>query len=140
MAKKISTKRKSPGPKKAARKQSPARRSKTVTPTRAARKKTVRRKAARKKKSLGRAKVSADARLDVLFHNDYQAREVFDYLHVATIRELQQFAPQDIVEQMTVPLRKTVERIRKALALHNRCLAGDEQFALDFLEQWKTGG
>ena len=43
--------------------------------------------------SLGRVKVSADARLDLLFQKDYQAREIFDFLKVQTLRELEQHRP-----------------------------------------------
>lgn len=95
-------------------------------------KKTAARK---KKKSLGRAKISADAKLDVVFQKDYQAREVFAFLRVATVRELEEHAPDEIIEQMTRPLVQTVNRIRKTLALANRSLAGDEKYALAFLAE-----
>lgn len=125
--------KKSPAKKKAAKK-------KKTAAKRTAKKKSVRKPAAkktakRKKKSLGRAKISADAKLDVIFQKDYQAREVFAFLRVATVRELEEHAPDEIIEQMTRPLVHTVNRIRKALALANRSLAGDEKFALQFLAE-----
>jgi hypothetical protein len=85
--------------------------------------------------SLGRVKVPVDARLDVVFQKDYQAREIFDFLKVTTIRELETFAPGEIIERLTGPMVQTVERIRKTLALANRHLARDERFAKDFLSQ-----
>lgn len=84
-------------------------------------------------KKLGRARVTADAQLDQLFLKDYEARQVFEFLHVATIRELEQFTPEEIITRLTGPMVQTVNRIRKALALNNRCLRDDEDFAVGFL-------
>jgi hypothetical protein len=85
--------------------------------------------------SLGRVKVSADARLDLLFQKDYQAREIFDFLKVQTLRELEQHAPDEIIERLTGPMVQTVQRIRKTLALVHRHLAKDEKFAKAFLAE-----
>jgi hypothetical protein len=85
--------------------------------------------------SLGRVKVSVDARLDVLFQKDYQAREIFDFLKVQTLRELEQHGPDEIIERLTGPLVQTVQRIRKTLALVHRHLAKDENFAKAFLAE-----
>jgi hypothetical protein len=104
----------------------------------AAKKSTVAKKpAARRKKStgFGRVRVPIDARLDLVFQKDYQAREVFDFLRVQTIRELEQFGPDEIFERLTGPMQQTVLRIRKTLALVNRHLARDEKFAKDFLRE-----
>jgi hypothetical protein len=90
------------------------------------------RKKAAKKPSLGRARIPADARLDLVFQKDYQAREVFEFLRVETVRELEQFQPAEIIEKLTGPMVQTVQRIRKALALYNRCLANDAEFAAAF--------
>lgn len=89
--------------------------------------------------SLGRVKVAADARLDLLFQKDYQAREIFDFLKVQTLRELEQHAPGEIIERLTGPLVQTVERIRKTLALVHRHLAKDEKFAKEFLAKVARG-
>ncbi|MFQ5734018.1 MAG: hypothetical protein ACE5KM_18930 [Planctomycetaceae bacterium] len=106
---------------------------------RSAARKTAKKTTARKTgKRLGRARVSADAKLDVVFQKDYQAREVFDFLRVTTLRELEEHAPDEIVERMTRPLVQTVDRIRKALALVNRCLDRDERFALEFLAKLRA--
>ncbi|MBW3538828.1 MAG: hypothetical protein KY476_01020 [Planctomycetes bacterium] len=130
MARKKAAKAKRPAVRKKAAAKKPSRK-------KAAARKVVRAKrpAAKKKsgqKSLGRPRVGADARLDVLFQKDYQAREVFEFLGVTTIRELEEHPPQEIVERLTAPMVQTVQRIRKTLALVNRCLAGDRQFALEF--------
>jgi hypothetical protein len=99
-------------------------------------KSVVAKKPARKKSTgFGRVRVPIDARLDLVFQKDYQAREVFDFLKVQTIRDLEQFAPDEIFERLTGPMQQTVLRIRKTLALVNRHLARDEKFAKEFLRQ-----
>lgn len=104
-----------------------------------AKKKPADRKAKRKKtaksakpKSLGRPLVSADAKLDQVFQKDYQAREIFEFLGVSTMRELESHPVADIIEKVTSPVVQTVQRIRKTLAMANRCLTGDREFALEF--------
>jgi len=89
--------------------------------------------ARRKSSGFGRVRVPVDARLDLVIQKDYQAREVFDFLKVQTIRELEQFGPAEILDRLTGPMQQTVLRIRKTLALANRHLARDEKFAKDFL-------
>jgi hypothetical protein len=87
--------------------------------------------------AFGRVKVPVDARLDLVFQKDYQAREIFDFLKVQTIRELEQFGPDEIIELLTGPMMQTLGRIRKTLALANRHLAKDEKFAKEFLAEVK---
>ncbi len=89
-------------------------------------------KPATKGKSLGRPRFPAETKLELVFQKDYQAREVFEFLGVETVRELEAFCPAEIVEKLTAPMVQTVDRIRKTLALSNRCLASDLRFALDF--------
>ncbi len=105
-------------------------------PTKATRKKkTVKKQKPRKivkRPSLGRPRVTADGRLDQVFQKDYQAREVFDFLGVGTLRELEAYAPDEIIDKLTGPLLQTVQRIRKTLAMVNRSLANDRDFALEF--------
>jgi hypothetical protein len=84
--------------------------------------------------SLGRPKVTGDEKLYWLFHEDYHARQVFEFLRVETVRELEEYSPQEIIHRLTQPVRDTVENIRKALAEKNRHLAGD----LDFALKWKS--
>lgn len=78
---------------------------------------------------LGRPKVTVDEELDLLFHDDYQARQVFAFLRVKTVGDLERFAPQEIIDRLTAPTVATVDRIRRRLAEKNRALKGDEAFA-----------
>jgi hypothetical protein len=96
-------------------------------------KKPARRKTAKKPKkiSLGRPTVTAEEKLFMLFHEDYEARQVFEFLRAETVADLEQHSPQDIIHRLSRPIRETVDRIRTKLADKNRCLAGDEQFAVE---------
>jgi hypothetical protein len=85
-------------------------------------------------RKLGRSRIPIDAPLDVVFQNDLQAREAFLFLGIHSIRELEHFNPDDLVLRLTGPAKLTVGRIRKILAMNNRCLEGDEEFALEFQE------
>lgn len=100
-------------------------------------KKVAAKKAARKKAAagakLGRARITGDAKLDEFFKRDYEARQVFEFLRVHTLKELEEYGPQEIVELLTGPMVRTIDRIRKALALNNRSLKGDERYAIEFL-------
>ena len=84
-----------------------------------------------RKISLGRPTVTAEEKLFMLFHEDYEARQVFEFLRAETVGDLEQHSPQDIIHRLSRPIREMVDRIRKRLADRNRCLAGDEQFAAD---------
>lgn len=97
--------------------------------------KTIKKKVPKKQAAsavLGRARIAGTAELDRYFAKDYEAREVFHFLGVKTLKELEQYSPDEIVELLTQPVVRTVDRIRKALALQNRCLAGDQRFAMEF--------
>lgn len=85
-------------------------------------------------RKLGRSRIPIDAPLDVVFQNDMQAREAFMFLGIHSIRDLEQFNPDDLVLRLTGPAKLTVGRIRKILAMNNRCLSNDEEFALEFQE------
>jgi len=87
---------------------------------------------------LGRARVSGTAELDQYFLKDYESRQVFTFLNVKTLKELEGFSPQEIIDRLTAPMLQTVNRIRKALALQNRCLAGDQKFAVEFKQQMQA--
>lgn len=82
--------------------------------------------------SLGRPLVTQEEKLYMLFHDDYQARQVFEFLRVNTVKELEQFSQQQIVHMMSKPLRMTVDRIRQRLAEFKRSLKDDEHFAVEF--------
>jgi len=82
---------------------------------------------------LGRARIPADSHLESLFPTDAEARRVFEFLGVNTIRELEQFGPEEIARRLTGSMLETINRIRHALALSNRCLDGDVEFAVNLL-------
>ncbi len=112
-----------------------------VEPENPARKKGVRKatittgiRDAKPVRKLGRSRIPVDAPLDVVFQNDLQAKEAFMFLGIHSIRELEHFNPDDLVLRLTGPAKLTVGRIRKILAMNNRCLTGDEEFALEFQE------
>src|SRR5262245_38051346 len=91
--------------------------------------KATKKKAAKRKPSLGRPTITSEEKLFMLFHEDYEARQVFEFLRAETVGDLEQHSAQDIIHRLSRPIRETVERIRQKLADRNRCLAGDEQFA-----------
>jgi len=78
--------------------------------------------------SLGRPLVTQEEKLYMLFHEDYEARQVFEFLRVETVADLEALSPDDIIKVLTAPVRRTVQRIRQRLAEKNRSLAGDEEF------------
>jgi hypothetical protein len=84
-----------------------------------------------KKISLGRPTVTAEEKLFMLFHEDYEARQVFEFLRAESVGDLEKFSPQEIIHCLSRPIRETVDRIRAKLAERNRCLAGDEPFAAE---------
>jgi hypothetical protein len=87
---------------------------------------------------LGRARVSGTAELDQHFLKDYEARQVFAFLGVKTLKDLESHTPQEIIERLTAPMVQTVNRIRKSLAMQNRCLTGDQKFAVEFKKQMQA--
>ena len=131
---------KKPASKKLVRK--PARKKTTATKP-ATRKNTVKKAKAAKKsrttktsrptdRSLGRAKIPGSTRLDMLLKHDYEAQQVFGFLKVNTVKELEVHSPKEILDVLTAPVVRTVDKIRKSLAINNRCLTGDERFAIQF--------
>lgn len=81
-----------------------------------------------------RPKVTAEEKLYLLFKDDYEARQVFAYLRVETVGELEQYAPEQIIDLLTKPLQETVGRIREKLAEKYRRLAGDDAYLAKYLE------
>lgn len=136
-AKKVAKKKRSP-PKSSVRKS--VKKSAEAPPARKKKSRSPRAKTAppiKRSAKLGRVKVSSDARLDLVFQKDYQAREIFEFLRVQTLRELEQLSQEEILDRLAGPMFQTVQRIRKALALANRHLAKDEKFAKAFLAEIK---
>ena len=90
----------------------------------------TRRKTVNRKPSLPRPTITAEEKLFLLFKEDYHARQIFDFLRVETVGDLEQFAADEIVKRLSRPVVESVERIRRRLAEKNRYLAGDEQYLL----------
>ena len=87
--------------------------------------------------TLGRPLVVAEELLDLVFRDDFHARTIFQFLGLRTVRELEQLRPEQIHERSIQPIRETIDRIRHRLALLNRCLEQDLEFAL---RVQRTGG
>lgn len=81
---------------------------------------------------LGRVLVSQEEKLYMLFHEDYHARQIFEFLRAETVKDLEQYTPQQIVKLLSQPIQQTVQRIRRKLAEKNRHLAGDEAFVVEY--------
>jgi hypothetical protein len=81
--------------------------------------------------SLGRPKVTGEEDLDLFFKEDYHARQIFKYLGVQTVKELERYSASEILRRLSLPIKETVERVRRLLAQYNRCLHGDETYALE---------
>lgn len=102
-------------------------------------KKPASRKAAKEPEvSLGRPLVTQEEKLYMLFKDDYHARQIFEFLRVFTVKELEEFSPQQIVRRVSKPVFDTVDRIRGKLAEMKRSLRDDEEFAAEYREELKT--
>jgi hypothetical protein len=104
----------------------------------AARSKPTNKKPVKHKKraaSLGRPTVSNEDLLFMVFREDFHARQIFEFLRVSTVKELEQFSANEIVDRLSEPVRISVERIRRRLAECNRCLSGDFDYALNYKAQ-----
>lgn len=86
-----------------------------------------------KQPSLGRPLVTNEEKLYMLFKEDYHARQIFEFLRVETVKDLEQFSPEQIVRLLSKPIRTTVDRIRQKLAGKNRYMLDDAEYAA----QWK---
>ena len=82
--------------------------------------------------SLGRPLITQEEKLYMLFHDDYHSRQVFEFLRVQTVCDLEQFTPHQIIHLLSKPIRTTVDRIRQRLAKYKRSLRDDEQFAVEY--------
>ena len=107
--------------------------------------KTVKRKPAKSKTAaaveadvvLGRPLVTQEEKLYLLFKEDYHARQIFEFLRVATVRDLEQYSPLQISRILAKPLHDTIDRIRQRLAEMKRSLRDDEDFAAEYRKQTK---
>ncbi|MBM3971412.1 MAG: hypothetical protein FJ302_16365 [Planctomycetes bacterium] len=82
--------------------------------------------------SLGRPLVTQEEKLYMLFKDDYHARQIFEFLRVNTLKELEEFSPQQIVRRVSKPVFDTVDRIRQTLAEMKRSLRDDEAYAKEY--------
>jgi hypothetical protein len=82
--------------------------------------------------TIGRVLVSQEEKLYMLFKEDYHARQIFEFLRVETVKDLEQFSPQQIVKLLSQPIQATVLRIRRKLAEKNRHLADDAEFVVEY--------
>ena len=125
MAKKKSVKKSPKGPGKRGAKGAAAK------PARKAAKRPAAKKPATKKKPrLPRPTITGEEKLFLLFKEDYHARQIFDFLRVETVHDLEQFTADEIFKRLTRPMAESVERIRRRLADKNRYLSGDEDYML----------
>lgn len=74
----------------------------------------------------------------MVFKEDFHARQIFVFLGVATLKQLEEFGPDEIFEKAVLPVRETIDRIRRRLALLNRSLAKDQKFAVEFLNRMRA--
>jgi hypothetical protein len=95
-------------------------------------KKPAKKAKAAAKPVIGRPTITAEEKLFMLFHDDYHARQIFEFLRAESVGDLEQFTPQEIIHRLSRPIRETVDRIRTKLAERNRCLAGDEPFVVEY--------
>ena len=125
----------------AAKKKSPARKPRLVKKKTAkpAAKRKIAKKSSTKKKpvpvpevSLGRPLVTQEEKLYMLFKDDYHARQIFEFLRVNTLKELEELSPQQIVRRVSKPVFDTVDRIRQTLAEMKRSLRDDEAYAKEY--------
>jgi hypothetical protein len=90
--------------------------------------------------SLGRPLITQEEKLYMLFHDDYHSRQVFEFLRVETVKDLEQFSPQQIIHLLSKPIRMTVDLIRQRLAKYKRSLRDDEQFAVEYGKLMQSAG
>ena len=87
--------------------------------------------------ALGRPLVTQEEKLYMLFKEDYPARQIFAFLRVETVRDLEQYSPLQISRILAKPLHDTIDRIRQRLAEMKRSLRDDEGFAAEYRKQRK---
>jgi len=108
---------------------------KPVKKSKAVAKKAAPRKSKPKEPSLGRPLVTNEEKLYMLFKEDYHARQIFEFLRVETVKDLEQFSPEQIVRLLSKPIRTTVDRIRQKLAEKNRHLREDMEYAAEWKKE-----
>ena len=76
---------------------------KPVKKSKVAAKKAAPRKSKSKEPSLGRPLVTNEEKLYMLFKEDYHARQIFEFLRVETVKDLEEFSPEQIVRLLSRP-------------------------------------
>jgi hypothetical protein len=102
-----------------------------------AKKPATKKVSAKKKPRLPRPTITGEEKLFLLFKDDYHARQIFDFLRVETVHDLEQFTADEIFKRLTRPMAESVERIRRRLADKNRYLSGDEGYLLAAIREVK---
>jgi hypothetical protein len=128
--KKKTVKKSQPRPNQRAKKSAAITKKTARKPPKKAATKVTPRRAPTKKPALPRPTITGEEKLFLLFKEDYHARQIFDFLRVETVRELEAFAPEEIVKRLSRPIVESVERIRRRLAEKNRYLSGDEAYLI----------
>jgi hypothetical protein len=80
--------------------------------------------------SLARSKITGDEDLEQFFKEDQHAKQICRFLNVQTLKDLERYSANEILRRLSNPIKETVERIRRSLAQHQRCLAGDESYVV----------
>jgi hypothetical protein len=78
--------------------------------------------------SLGRPKITGDEDLEHFFREDPHAKQICKFLNVQTLKDLERYSASEILRRLMNPMKVGVEKIRRSLAQHHRCLAGDESY------------
>jgi hypothetical protein len=111
---------------------------KPVKKSKSAAKKPAAKKSKPKEPTLGRPLVTNEEKLYMLFKEDYHARQIFEFLRVETVKDLEQFSPEQIVRLLSKPIRTTVDRIRQKLAEKNRHLLEDMEYAAEWKKEHRA--
>jgi len=83
---------------------------------------------------MGPPRVVGEELLELVFRDDIYARQLFSFLGVRTVNELEKLTPGEIFDHASRPIRETLDRVRRQLALLNRTLRNDQAFALAYLK------
>ena len=113
---------------------------KPVKKSKSAAKKAAPKKSQAKEPSLGRPLVTNEEKLYMLFKEDYHARQIFEFLRVETVKDLETFSPEQIVKLLSKPIRTTVDRIRQRLAERNPHLLEDVEYAAEWKKEHSADG
>ena len=134
MAKKKATRKKVVAKKKATGKATSTARSRGTKPAKKKPAMNARpgRRSRKKAPPQPRPRIPGNADLDLVFKEDYHARQCFAFLRVRSVNDLEKLSPRQINKILSIPFTQTIDRIRRKLAENNRYLAGDEEYFKQF--------